>query len=107
MKTIKFADELIDLILSGEKTTTFRLFDDKNLSEGDKLEFLRASDSKVFAHAKITKVYEKRLKDLSDEDYKGHEKYESAAQALETFRKYYGDSVAPETIVKIVRFKLL
>ena len=107
MKTIKFADELVNLILNGEKTTTFRLFDDKNLSVGDKLEFLRASDSKVFAHAKITKVYEKRFKDLSDEDYKGHEKYESTEQALATFRKYYGDSITPETVVKIVRFRLL
>jgi hypothetical protein len=32
MKTLKFYDNLIPLILSGEKTSTWRIFDDKNLS---------------------------------------------------------------------------
>jgi len=31
MKTLKFREKLSKLILSGKKTTTWRLFDDKDL----------------------------------------------------------------------------
>jgi len=40
MKTLKFANNLVSLILSGEKTATWRLFDDKDLTKGDKVLFL-------------------------------------------------------------------
>ena len=35
MKLVKFRDYLVPLVLSGEKDSTWRLFDDKGLSEGD------------------------------------------------------------------------
>lgn len=35
-KTLKFTPELSAKILSGEKTSTWRLFDDKNLQKGDR-----------------------------------------------------------------------
>jgi hypothetical protein len=37
MKTLKFRKTLSELILKGEKTATWRLFDDKNLKEGDEI----------------------------------------------------------------------
>ena len=40
MKTLKFASHLVQKILSGEKTSTWRLFDDKDLQVGDGLIFV-------------------------------------------------------------------
>ncbi len=39
MKTLNFSDKLVPLVLSGAKTATWRLFDDKNLAIGDELIF--------------------------------------------------------------------
>ena len=38
MKTLKFKQCLVDQILRGEKTSTWRLFDDKDLNIGEKIE---------------------------------------------------------------------
>ena len=40
MKTLKFKKVLSELILKGEKNTTWRLFDDKDLVAGDDITFL-------------------------------------------------------------------
>ena len=40
MKTLKFTPELCGQILTGTKTSTWRLFDDKNLTVGDELTFV-------------------------------------------------------------------
>ena len=61
MKIIKFAAALVPLVLSGEKNVTWRLFDDKNLSVGDDLEFINRDTGKVFGYAKILKVWEKKV----------------------------------------------
>ncbi len=47
------------------------------------------------------------LKDLVDSDFDGHERFESEEKMYEEYRKYYGDKVTPESVVKIIKFKLL
>lgn len=47
------------------------------------------------------------LKELQDSDFEGHEKYESIEKMYEAYRTYYGDKVTPESVVKIITFKLL
>ncbi len=106
MKTVKFRPYLIPLVLRGEKTCTWRLFDDKDLKEGDELSLLNWETKEEFAKAVITKIEEKKLKDLEESDFEGHEKFESDEKMYETYRKYYGDKVTPDTIVKMVDFKL-
>lgn len=39
-KTLKFAPDLVPLVLSGKKDTTWRLWDDKNLTENDIVDFI-------------------------------------------------------------------
>ena len=39
-KKLHFISKLIPLVLSGEKISTWRLWDDKSLSEGDVVDFL-------------------------------------------------------------------
>ncbi|HLC99658.1 MAG TPA: ASCH domain-containing protein [Patescibacteria group bacterium] len=107
MKTLKFADNLVPLVLSGEKTRTWRLFDDKDLQIEDDLVLTNKATLKEFAKAKIVAVYEKKLRDITDADFAKHERFQSTEKMHETYRKYYGEQVTLNTLVKVIDFKLL
>jgi hypothetical protein len=107
MKTLKFAPDLVPLVTSGEKTATWRLFDDKDLQKDDHLIFINNETGKEFAKAVITEVHETELGKITEADYEGHEKFESKEKMFEAYRNYYGSKVKPSSILKIVRFKLL
>ena len=68
MKTLKFAPNLVDKILSGQKTSTWRLFDDKDLQKGDELIFINKETGKEFGTATITSLKIKTLGSLTDAD---------------------------------------
>ena len=107
MKTLKFKDHLVSLVLSGKKDSTWRLFDDKNLGKGDELVLINKDNGEEFGKAIIISTSEKRLCDLRDSDFEGHEKFESEEKMYDAYRSYYGDKVMPESVVKIVKFKLI
>ncbi len=106
-KTLKFKPELVDLILSGQKTTTWRLFDDKDLQVGDEVDIINSDSKEVVAHAILTEVRTKLLGEVEESDFAGHEKYESQDAMLTNFRSFYGDGVSLDTEVKIVDFILI
>jgi hypothetical protein len=106
MKTIKFRDYLVPLVLSGEKDCTWRLFDDKDIQVGDNVLLINWNTKEQFGSALIVSVKEKMLKELQDSDFEGHEKFESTEKMYESYRTYYGDNVVPESVVKIIKFKL-
>lgn len=107
MKTIKFHPKLVDLILEGNKTTTWRLWDDKNLSVGDEISFLDSYTKNEFAQAIIINVKETAFADMAEEDKEGHEKYSSEEQMYKILSSYYnGKIVNKNTKVKIIKFKL-
>jgi hypothetical protein len=105
MNTLKFTSKLVPLILFGEKTSTWRLFDDKKLTQGDKLSFIEKENGEEFAMAKILSVKEKRLKEITDVDYEGHEHFETKEKMLQTYKGYYGNKVTLDSVVKIIDFK--
>lgn len=105
MKTLKFKDYLVRLVLSGAKDATWRLFDDKDLKEGDELVLVNSDTGNPFGKALIISTREKRLGDLQDSDFEGHEKFESEEKMYEAYRDYYGDRVSADSIVKIIKFK--
>lgn len=107
MKQMKFAKELVDLIQSGEKTSTWRLFDDKNLQTGDEVLFVRRPEIVPFAKARLTHVYEKKFKELTDTDKEGHEQFSTNHGMYTTYTGYYGRPVNGYTVVKIIRFEIL
>ena len=107
MKSLKFAKPLPNLILRGEKTTTWRINDDKNLSENDKIILLDASTKEEFSKAIITHVKETTFGNLTHQDWEGHEKFESEEEMYKTYSKYYSCEITPETPLKIIKFKLL
>jgi ribonuclease HI len=110
MKTLKLDHQLAQKVLSGEKKTTFRLFDDKDLSVNDEIEIIDKVESenpetwKSIGVAQIEEVHQKRLSSLVESDFEGHEPYSSPDQIITTFRNYYGSRVTGDTPVKIVRF---
>lgn len=105
-KKIKFRDFLAVLILKGEKVSTWRLFDDKDLQTGDKVDLINWNTGEKFAEAELTNVQEKQMGQLEPADFDGHEKFDSEEGMYKNYRTYYGDHVGPETIVKIIHFQL-
>lgn len=103
-KILKFVPELARLILQGTKTRTFRLFDDKKLESGDELTLaIRYKDQILpFAEALITDVYRKRLEEINEKDFVGHEQIDDDLVAY--YRHFYGSAVTVESEVKIVTF---
>lgn len=106
-KSLKFNPPLIPLILSGKKTATWRLFDDKELAVGDIFEIIESGTQKQFGTAKINKVVIKEFQDLQEEDHLGHESYGNLNQILQSYSKMYKTPVTRKTSVKIIRFDLL
>ena len=106
-KKLRFENKLVYLVLSGEKYVTWRLFDDKNLQKGDNLELINSETSEKFSEAIIEEIREKQFLKLNEEDFNGHEKFSSKEEMHKTHKGYYGGQFSPETIVKIIRFKLI
>ena len=107
MKKLGFAQNLVPLILGGSKTVTWRMFDDKNLQIGDQLEFINSNTGEKFAEAEFVSIREKKLGEIEEKDFQGHETYKGKEEMLKTYQGYYGDKVDWDTPVKIIAFKLL
>ena len=105
MKTLKFESRLVKAILDKEKTTTWRLFDDKDLEEGDGILLIEKETGKEFAKAKIVKIEEKQIKEINESDCKGHEKFENTEKILKNLSKYY-ENITEEDTIKIIHFIL-
>ena len=110
MKTLKLDHELAELVRQGKKTSTWRLFDDKDLSVNDEIKLIDKVDSarpetwKVIGTARISTVFQKRLGNIESADYDGHGEYSSNHEMLKAFQTYYGSDVSFDTVVKIIRF---
>ncbi|HSH18667.1 MAG TPA: reverse transcriptase-like protein [Candidatus Saccharimonadales bacterium] len=113
MKSMKFDHELAEAVLRGEKSSTWRVRDDKSLSVNDEVRLIDKVDPKrpetwrVFGVARIERVIEKRLGEVSPADFENHESYGSIDEMLTTFRSYYGNDVNLSTPIKFIHFTLL
>ena len=106
MKRLKFADHLIQLILDGLKTKTWRINDDKNLKEKDLLSLTNVKGEE-FAKAIIISAKETIFKKVDKYDKEGHEKFSSDEEMYLTYSKYYNMKITPKTKLKIITFKLI
>jgi len=104
MKRLKFVTP--DLILKENKTTTWRINDEKNISVGDHLSLCDVN-GKEFAKAEVTSVRETIFKNLTEEDKEGHEKFLSDKEMYHTYSGYYKMEVTPKTKLKIIKFQLM
>ena len=110
MKTLKFDHEAAQSIQAEQKTSTWRLYDDKDISVDDNLRVLDKVDPnsskswKILGIARVKEVVEKKFKDVSPEEL-AKENYGSLEEVLEKFKGYYGQRVSMETPVKIIYFE--
>lgn len=105
-KTLKFVPVLVDMILAGDKWSTWRLWDDKDLTEGDVVDLFNKETGEQFGTARIVRVVEKPLGELTDADKVGHEGFASDGEMYATYTRYYNREVSPESLVKISLFKM-
>jgi ribonuclease HI len=111
MKTLKFNHSYAQEIARGAKTSTWRLFDDKDLSVNDRIKVIDKVEEEdpaswqVVGEATVSQITEKKLDDVTDEDMAGHEVYSSKEEMLEIYRQRYGNRVTLEEPVKIIYFK--
>jgi hypothetical protein len=105
-KTLKFYPSLIPAILDRSKTSTWRLFDDKDLTVGDRVDFIDKVAGKHFATAELTRVRTTTLGRLTEEDKAEHESFASDAEMHKKFEEYYKRPIGSDTTVKIVHFKI-
>ncbi len=87
--TIKFAEKLVASVLAGEKASTWRLWDDKDLTEGQIIDLINSETNQTFAIARITKVSCKQLGHLTEEDKRGQLGFADDTQMCKVFAKYY------------------
>ena len=112
MKTLKFEHTLARMIREGSKNSTWRLYDDKDISVNDDVELIDKVDPgrpetwKPIGRAHIDSVIQKRLGDVDEADYEGHEHFEGREAMFAAYRKHYGPQVDEHTPVKIIRFSL-
>lgn len=111
MKKLKLDHQLAGLVAAGKKTSTWRLFDDKDLSVNDRVVLIDKVDPgkpgtwNSIGTATIDRIVEKRLGDIADADMEGHEKFASQREMLAAYRRYYGPDVTLQTPVKILHFR--
>jgi len=112
-KQLKFQHQLALNILNGTKTTTFRFFDDKNISVGDQIEVIDKVEQdnpvswRVVGVMTVTEVREKRAGDVHGSDWDGHEQYDTIQDFIEIACSYYKQPITDETPIKIVRFSII
>jgi ribonuclease HI len=113
MKALKFDHDQAEAIVRGEKTSTWRLDDDKNLSVNDdvrlidKVDPTRPETWRVFGTGRIERVIEKRLVDISADDMKGHQMFDSVQDMVAHYRDLYGNDVTEATPIKLIDFEFL
>jgi hypothetical protein len=107
MKTLKFYRPLARMILADEKTTTWRLFDDKDLSADDTIACVLTETREEFATIRIISVRETTLGELSDDDWDGHERFADESELYATYSGYYGRPVNARSPVKILKFAVI
>jgi hypothetical protein len=110
-KQLRFDSKYIPVILSGEKTSTWVVFDDQNLVEGDLVDCINNDDQQTFANGKIEKITTKEFLVALEIEKKNSylqegETYTAADVMYTLYKKQYGDKFDSKTPIKIIDFIL-
>ena len=112
MKTLKLEHHLAELVRQGAKTATWRMYDDKHIMVNDDLELIdkvEPSDPTTWTSlgaATVDLIVEKRLGDVTADDFAGHEQFSSPEEMLKAYQSYYGPQVSLTTPIKMIHFTL-
>ncbi len=112
MKTLKLDHSIAQKVRTGERTATWRLYDDKDIQVNDQIELIDKvepddpSTWQVIGVAHIDLIVEKRLSEVNQSDFEGHGPVKSTESLLKAYQKYYGLRVTLDTPVKMIHFSL-
>lgn len=112
MKTLKLDHELVELVISGNKTSTWRVHDDKNLSVGDEVSIVDKVDPKlaetwkVIGTVRIHRIDAKRIDEVTMSEMAEHG-YMSTDNMVTVFKQYYGDNISKATEIKLLYFEVV
>lgn len=106
-ETLKFQPDDIPSILDGSKTATWRLWDDKNVSVADTVDFINGNTLEKFATATIQRIKNVSFAKMTETDLVGHQRFASTDAMLHSFEKMHRRSVTEDTVVKIIWFTLI
>lgn len=110
MKKIQLDHHLAQMVLRGDKTSTWRLFDRDDMAVNDGVVIIDKTVPgepqawQAIGHGRIHKIIEKRMGDIRSDDYEGHEQHASPDERLAYYQTIYGDRVTPDTPVKMIHF---
>lgn len=104
MKTLKFNTEKTEMIENGLKTTTWRVFDDKDLTVGDELKLINSDTKEMFGYATIDEIITKRIETMNDIDRIDHPSCKNNDDVVKMMQTFYGNRIDNKTIVKVVKF---
>lgn len=110
MKSLKLDHELAEQVVKQGRSSTWRLYDDKDLTVNDEVELIdkvnptNPSTWKTIGTARINSITQKRLGEIEPQDFDKVDEPLSKDEILEKYQHYYGPQVGNESPVKIVRF---
>lgn len=110
MKQLKFSHKAAQLINSGDKRSTFRMFDDKDISVNDEIEIIdkvdpnRPSTWRPICIVKVNSVIQKRLSNIDSDDLTKYDIYPTFDKLLHAMKIYYGNRFNAESTIKIISF---
>jgi ribonuclease HI len=111
MKQLKFEHQFAKQIVSGEKTATLRINDDKAIVVGDTIELVDKVDRdhpttwQVRGALRITDSRQIPIKNLTKEDFLRVESFSDTHEMIELFRRFYGDHITDTTLVTVFGFE--
>jgi ribonuclease HI len=109
MKKLKFDHEESQRIQDARSFTVWRIYDDQQLSVSDRVQLvdkINVADPtswKLISVAIVEQLIEKRLGDVSPDDYDAINTYASSKEMINHFRSVYGPEINESTPVKILK----
>jgi len=106
---IGFANDLVEGVLNGSKTLTYRLGSKyaDSLKKGLIVDAENSQSGQVFAKLQITEVSLLKMSQIQL-DLKGHEKYSSLNELIASMQKHYPkEKVTQDSLVSLIRFEVL
>lgn len=101
MKSLGFTTELKEQILHGKKNSTWRVDTTKDIQVGDEIGLIESATEQIFAHAVVTDIVKKKVKEITEEDVKGRNV--SKDEMYDDLTKFYPD-MQEESVITIFTF---
>ena len=104
LKQLIFAPPYPEILFNGIKNRTFRVTGGGKFAVGDWLSFVYP-DLVEFAQAQLADKYRKSFENLTDEDWKGHERFKSESEMYKIYSAWEGFQIGPKTEVDILVYR--